>query len=432
MADGFDGSDRRVEGMGRLGDDVPDRTTRGARPGWPGGPRRRRPCAWPPTSPGGSARLGRPVRVDPLGPDGRAGRHRRSPPGRPGQLRRVLPPDAGPPTDGSPSPWPVRPTGSSCRPSSSCRPRCPTAAWSTPRSRRGPPRGRRAPRTGPSSSAFPWPSWASVGRHLTGATGPARRRSRAPSPGSAPGGSGPAPPVASMAGLVVADLSALWAGPLVGRLLARAGARVIKVESTSRLDGARRRRSGVLRGDERGQGLGGPRLRRGRPGGELLARHRVPGRRGDHRRRGPGPSTSSASTPRPWSRDDRPRVWLMISGLRERGVVGRPGGVRRRRRRGRRPGGLGRAHALLLRRRRRRPADRPGRHGRRPRRPRERRGVGHRGVHGRHRRGDDRAGPSGRRAPAAAPPGPATAPPASSVRALGEDTAAVLAELGIA
>jgi crotonobetainyl-CoA:carnitine CoA-transferase CaiB-like acyl-CoA transferase len=38
---------------------------------------------------------------------------------------------------------------------------------------------------------------------------------------------------------VVADLSALWAGPLVGRLLGDAGARVIKVESPSRADGAR-------------------------------------------------------------------------------------------------------------------------------------------------------------------------------------------------
>ena len=48
-----------------------------------------------------------------------------------------------------------------------------------------------------------------------------------------------APPVPSMSGLVVADLSALWAGPLAGRLLAGAGARVIKVESASRPDGAR-------------------------------------------------------------------------------------------------------------------------------------------------------------------------------------------------
>ncbi len=39
--------------------------------------------------------------------------------------------------------------------------------------------------------------------------------------------------------LVVADLSTLWAGPTVGRLLSIAGATVVKIESTSRPDGAR-------------------------------------------------------------------------------------------------------------------------------------------------------------------------------------------------
>jgi hypothetical protein len=51
--------------------------------------------------------------------------------------------------------------------------------------------------------------------------------------GDAPARSGPE-------GLLVVDLSSLWAGPLCGDLLARAGARVVKVESTSRPDGARR------------------------------------------------------------------------------------------------------------------------------------------------------------------------------------------------
>jgi crotonobetainyl-CoA:carnitine CoA-transferase CaiB-like acyl-CoA transferase len=41
-------------------------------------------------------------------------------------------------------------------------------------------------------------------------------------------------------GLLVADLSSLWAGPLCGQLLARAGATVVKVESPSRPDGTRR------------------------------------------------------------------------------------------------------------------------------------------------------------------------------------------------
>ncbi|MFC7260331.1 CoA transferase [Streptomyces lutosisoli] len=40
--------------------------------------------------------------------------------------------------------------------------------------------------------------------------------------------------------LRVVDLSALWAGPLCARLLGRAGAHVVKVESTTRPDGARR------------------------------------------------------------------------------------------------------------------------------------------------------------------------------------------------
>jgi crotonobetainyl-CoA:carnitine CoA-transferase CaiB-like acyl-CoA transferase len=39
---------------------------------------------------------------------------------------------------------------------------------------------------------------------------------------------------------LVLDLSSLWAGPLCGRLLALAGARVVKVESAARPDGARR------------------------------------------------------------------------------------------------------------------------------------------------------------------------------------------------
>lgn len=43
----------------------------------------------------------------------------------------------------------------------------------------------------------------------------------------------------ALAGLLVADLSSMWAGPLCGHLLARAGARVVKVESPRRPDGTR-------------------------------------------------------------------------------------------------------------------------------------------------------------------------------------------------
>lgn len=51
---------------------------------------------------------------------------------------------------------------------------------------------------------------------------------------------GDAPPRPDTMGLVVVDLSALWAGPLCGDLLASGGATVLKVESSQRPDGARR------------------------------------------------------------------------------------------------------------------------------------------------------------------------------------------------
>ena len=48
-----------------------------------------------------------------------------------------------------------------------------------------------------------------------------------------------ATPPRSVDGALVVDLSSLWAGPLCGQLLAAAGARVVKVESLARPDGAR-------------------------------------------------------------------------------------------------------------------------------------------------------------------------------------------------
>lgn len=51
---------------------------------------------------------------------------------------------------------------------------------------------------------------------------------------------GDAAPATQLAGTRVVELGALWAGPLCGSLLAQAGADVVKVESTTRPDGARR------------------------------------------------------------------------------------------------------------------------------------------------------------------------------------------------
>ncbi|MFD0686420.1 CoA transferase [Actinomadura fibrosa] len=56
----------------------------------------------------------------------------------------------------------------------------------------------------------------------------------------------PLPP-RPVAGLLVADFSALWAGPLCAHLLGLAGARVVKVETPGRPDGARRGDPGFYR-----------------------------------------------------------------------------------------------------------------------------------------------------------------------------------------
>jgi hypothetical protein len=66
----------------------------------------------------------------------------------------------------------------------------------------------------PSAVTAPWPPW---------------RVSRIASPS----------PAARLDGAVIADLSSMWAGPLCARLLGLAGARVIKVETADRPDGAR-------------------------------------------------------------------------------------------------------------------------------------------------------------------------------------------------
>ncbi|GAB92628.1 CoA transferase [Gordonia rhizosphera] len=50
-----------------------------------------------------------------------------------------------------------------------------------------------------------------------------------------------------VSGLLVVDFSALWAGPLCAHVLGLAGARVVKVETPSRPDGARRGNAGFYR-----------------------------------------------------------------------------------------------------------------------------------------------------------------------------------------
>jgi hypothetical protein len=52
-------------------------------------------------------------------------------------------------------------------------------------------------------------------------------------------GCGTAGPARTVAGLLVVDLTSMWAGPLCGQLLARGGATVVKVESPDRPDGTR-------------------------------------------------------------------------------------------------------------------------------------------------------------------------------------------------
>lgn len=51
---------------------------------------------------------------------------------------------------------------------------------------------------------------------------------------------GPRTGARGLAGLLVADLSSMWAGPLCGHILTRAGATVVKVESPRRPDGTRK------------------------------------------------------------------------------------------------------------------------------------------------------------------------------------------------
>ncbi|WP_372515621.1 CoA transferase, partial [Mycobacterium conspicuum] len=141
-------------------------------------------------------------------------------------------------------------------------------------------------------------------------------------------------------GLLVADLSSMWAGPLCGHLLARSGATVVKVESPSRPDGTRAGERGFF--DWINTGKLSYCVDFDRQVNELRALLAVAdvviegSRPAALARRGLGP------------KDIEPRagrIWLRIAG--HDGCPGRPAfgddaavppGVRRRRRGGRRPG----------------------------------------------------------------------------------------------
>jgi len=131
---------------------------------------------------------------------------------------------------------------------------------------------------------------------------------------------GDAPAQPDLNGLVVVDLSALWAGPLCGDLLARAGASVLKVESTQRPDGARRGSRAffdLLNGHKRSVALD----LHGRDGIRLL-----------HELVAKADVVIEASRPRALAqfglegpevvRVGRPRVWISITGFGRSGEDG--------------------------------------------------------------------------------------------------------------
>ncbi len=124
---------------------------------------------------------------------------------------------------------------------------------------------------------------------------------------------GPARVARPLGEVTVVDLSSLWAGPLCGQLLAEAGARVIKVESTGRPDGARRgpaRFFDLLNG-AKALGGAGPGLGRrpARPGASHWG-----GRRGDRERTAAGTRADGHRQQRgSRARPEGPQVWASIT-----------------------------------------------------------------------------------------------------------------------
>ena len=136
-----------------------------------------------------------------------------------------------------------------------------------------------------------------------------------------------------LAGLLVADLTSLWAGPLCGQLLARAGAVVVKVESPSRPDGTRGGDPAFF--DWMNGGKLSYSLDFDRDGGRLAALLAA----ADVVLGGIAARRVDAPWPRPVRRPRTPRPGVAADhGLRHRRCVGRPCRIRRRRRGRWRPG----------------------------------------------------------------------------------------------
>ena len=126
---------------------------------------------------------------------------------------------------------------------------------------------------------------------------------------------------------MVVDLSSLWAGPLVGHLLLRAGARVVKVESTTRPDGARR---GSHASSVTSTGARSPWPSTSpRPPDADSSTAWWPGPTWSSPGPGPGPSTSWASTSRTGSAAGRPASGCPspATGRRAHRAVGWPSGT---------------------------------------------------------------------------------------------------------
>ena len=152
-------------------------------------------------------------------------------------------------------------------------------------------------------------------------------------------------------GLLVADLSSMWAGPLCGQLLARAGATVVKVETRGRPDGTRAGPSAFF--DWMNSGKLSYAVDFDEPSGlrRLLEAADVvieSSRPAALARRGLGPTEIPP-------RDGR--IWLRITGHGADGEQAELGGIRRRRRCVRRLGRRHRQRADIQRRRDRRPVD---------------------------------------------------------------------------